>query len=80
VVPPPPPAMAPSKDAMYTLPKDPRVCPICRQKIVNPAMVSRTGIVSCYRCLFLHIEQHSSCPVTGRGGVTKHDVRRLISG
>lgn len=79
-VPPPPPAIAPSNDAMYTLPKDPRVCPICRHKIVNPTMVSKTGMVCCYKCLFLHVEQHSTCPVTGRGGVTKQDLRRLVSG
>lgn len=79
IVPPPPPAIQPSKDAMYTLPKDPRVCPICRYKTVNPTMVSPTGIVCCYRCLFVHVEKHSSCPVTGRMGVTKADLRRLIA-
>ena len=79
VVPPPPPAIPPSEDAMYTLPKDTRVCPICRHRIVNATMVSPTGIVCCYKCLFLHVDEHSSCPVTGRLGVTKSDLRRIIT-
>jgi len=78
-VPPPPPGMAPSKGGMCTLPKDRRVCPLCRRRMVNATMVSPTGYVYCYACIFKHVEKESSCPVTGKLGITKSDLRRLFA-
>lgn len=76
-VPPPPPAVPPH-GGMYPLPRDGHLCAICRNKRVNPTMVSQSGYVFCYPCVFKHVETHNSCPVTGRHPVGTADLRRLF--
>lgn len=62
-VPPPPEPPAPSPLGL-PLPRDPRLCPLCRQPRVNPA-VSPAGVAFCYRCLVGHVREHgASCPVS----------------
>lgn len=76
-VPPPPPAVPP-RGGMYVLPKDSRICAICRRKRVNPTIVSQSGYVFCYPCVFKHVDQHNSCPVTGICPIQTSDLRRIF--
>lgn len=61
----PPPPLPPqfSGNALTAASLDPSLCPLCKQRRVNPAM-SVSGYVFCYTCLFRHIEQHGTCPMT----------------
>ncbi|KAI8113315.1 hypothetical protein M9435_003319 [Picochlorum sp. BPE23] len=77
-VPVPPPAIPPI-GGMYALPKDCSLCAICQKKRKNPTMVSHTGYVFCYPCVFKHVSEQGVCPVTGL--VTDiSDLRRLYDG
>ncbi|KAJ7513720.1 hypothetical protein O6H91_23G011900 [Diphasiastrum complanatum] len=65
VYPPPPPPPAPKvADGGIPLPIDIRFCPLCAQTRTNPAMVSTSGYVFCYPCIFNYISQYGRCPVT----------------
>lgn len=77
-VPVPPPAIPPL-GGMYTLPKDSSLCAICQKKRSNPTMVSHTGYVFCYPCVYRHVSEHRACPVTGVQTDTS-DLRRLYDG
>lgn len=43
---------------------NPGECPVCGKDIVNPTVVTSSGIVGCYVCLQEYIHKHSACPVT----------------
>lgn len=44
---------------------DPRLCPLCLQKRVNPA-ASSSGYVFCYKCLVVYLrEKGLKCPIVG---------------
>ena len=77
-IPPPPPTM-PAEGGQYVLPNDPSVCPICRKERKNPTMVSRSGYVFCYACVFKHVDDHGTCPVTGIDA-SNSDLRRIFKG
>jgi len=47
-----------------SLPSDKTLCPICVDKRVNPAALSCSGFVFCYKCIHEHIIEYSRCPVT----------------
>lgn len=58
------------------LPKDPSLCPLCKQPRANPA-VSPAGIAYCYRCLLAHVREAGAfCPVTLHG-CSEEQVRRV---
>ena len=46
------------------LPKDKRLCPICRKLIRLPS-VSTGGYVFCYHCLLAALRQKTVCPISG---------------
>lgn len=73
--PPPPPSLKPSPDGLQLL-EDTTHCPICRKRRTNPAMVSVSGYVFCYPCIFSSIDQHGCCPVT-KMPATVDQIRRL---
>eukprot|EP00741_Cyanophora_paradoxa_P007550 tig00001154_g7302.t1 len=45
------------------VPRDKRVCPLCRRPRTNAA-VAPSGIAFCYPCLFAYVREHRRCPVT----------------
>ena len=48
-----------------TYPTNPSVCPLCKQKRVNPTAAT-SGFVFCFRCIALYLrEQDQKCPITG---------------
>ncbi|KAJ4720870.1 Peroxisome biogenesis protein 12 [Melia azedarach] len=61
--PPPPPPPKVAKDGI-PLPPDRTICPLCSQKRANPSVVTISGFVFCYACIFKYISQYKRCPVT----------------
>jgi peroxin-12 len=76
--PPPPPAPKPSPQGVR-LPNDPGICPLCRAKRVNPAMIATSGYVFCYPCAFKFVESEGFCPVT-KIPARVSQIRRLYLG
>lgn len=79
-IPPPPlPPPIPDEGADVKLPRDPRLCPLCRRPRVNPAAAT-SGIVYCYKCLhdFVSEDGRNRCPVTGQW-CEPHMIRRLMT-
>ncbi|KAL3564934.1 hypothetical protein D5086_032980 [Populus alba] len=61
--PPPPPAPKVAKEGI-PLPPDRTICPLCSQKRANPSVVTISGFVFCYACIFKYLSQYNRCPVT----------------
>ncbi|KAE9041227.1 hypothetical protein PR003_g4410 [Phytophthora rubi] len=61
----PPPPLPPqfSGQALTLATMDPALCPLCKQKRVNPTMAP-SGYVFCYPCIYRYVEQHGECPIT----------------
>ncbi|GAV82998.1 Pex2_Pex12 domain-containing protein/zf-C3HC4_2 domain-containing protein [Cephalotus follicularis] len=74
--PPPPPAPKVAKEGI-PLPADRTVCPLCSQKRANPSVVTISGFVFCYACIFKYINQYKRCPVTLMPA-TVDQIRRLF--
>jgi peroxin-12 len=76
--PPPPPAPKPSPQGIR-LPNDLGLCPLCRSKRVNSAMIATSGYVFCYPCAYKFVESHGCCPVT-KITARVDQIRRLYLG
>uniref|UniRef100_UPI00359025AF peroxisome assembly protein 12 n=1 Tax=Myxine glutinosa TaxID=7769 RepID=UPI00359025AF len=50
-------------------------CPICLRPRSNPAVLSTSGYVFCYPCVYNYIRTHRSCPVTGCPSSPRQMVR-----
>ncbi|KAG9445763.1 hypothetical protein H6P81_011891 [Aristolochia fimbriata] len=74
--PPPPPPPKVAEDGI-PLPLDKTICPLCSQKRANPSVVSVSGFVFCYACIFKYISQYKRCPVTMMPA-TVDQIRRLF--
>ncbi|KAK7337940.1 hypothetical protein VNO77_18532 [Canavalia gladiata] len=74
--PPPPPPPKVAKEGI-PLPPDRTVCPLCSQKRVNPSVVTVSGFVFCYACVFKYITQYKRCPITLMPA-TVDQIRRLF--
>ncbi|XBJ16392.1 hypothetical protein VPH35_008041 [Triticum aestivum] len=74
--PPPPPLPKVAKDGL-PLPTDRTLCPLCCQKRNNPSVLSVSGFVFCYSCIFKSVSQHKRCPVTLMPA-TVEQIRRLF--
>ncbi|XP_031114674.1 peroxisome biogenesis protein 12 [Ipomoea triloba] len=72
----PPPAPKVAKDGI-PLPPDRTLCPLCSQKRANPSVVSVSGFVFCYSCIFKYVSQYKRCPVTLMPA-TVDQIRRLF--
>ncbi|KAI9078421.1 hypothetical protein K1719_039640 [Acacia pycnantha] len=61
--PPPPPPPKVAKDGI-PLPPDRTICPLCSQKRANPSVITVSGFVFCYTCIYKYITQYKRCPIT----------------
>ncbi|CDY42925.1 BnaC05g47260D [Brassica napus] len=67
VYPPPPPPPSPKifiSIEGIPLPPDRTLCALCLQKLANPSVVTVSGFVFCYSCVFKYVSQYKRCPVT----------------
>ena len=39
-------------------------CPLCRSKRTNPCLLTVSGYVFCYPCIFSYLDKERKCPVT----------------
>ncbi|KAM7251930.1 hypothetical protein ACFE04_023813 [Oxalis oulophora] len=74
--PPPPPRPKVAKDGI-SLPADKTLCPLCSRKRAHPSVVTVSGFVFCYACVFKYISQYNRCPVTLMPA-TADQIRRLF--
>ncbi|XP_027352353.1 peroxisome biogenesis protein 12 [Abrus precatorius] len=74
--PPPPPPPKVAKEGI-PLPPDRTICPLCSQKRVNPSVVTVSGFVFCYACIFKYVTQSKRCPITLMPA-TVDQIRRLF--
>ncbi|XP_043720628.1 peroxisome biogenesis protein 12 [Telopea speciosissima] len=75
--PPPPPPPKVAKEGI-PLPPDRTICPLCSQKRANPSVISVSGFVFCYACIFKYVSQYKRCPVTLMPA-TVDQIRRLFN-
>ncbi|XP_013584590.1 PREDICTED: peroxisome biogenesis protein 12 [Brassica oleracea var. oleracea] len=61
--PPPPPSPKVAKEGI-PLPPDRTLCALCLQKLANPSVVTVSGFVFSYSCVFKYVSQYKRCPVT----------------
>lgn len=40
-------------------------CPLCKEAVVNETVLATSGFAFCYACIFRHLIEHNTCPVTG---------------
>ena len=76
--PPPAPAIPPAKNGL-PLPKDPSLCPLCKEKRTNPTIIATSGYVFCYPCAYKFVQYNGQCPVTRVPAQTRH-LRRIYHG
>ncbi|XP_045809227.1 peroxisome biogenesis protein 12-like [Trifolium pratense] len=74
--PPPPPPPKVAKEGVQ-LPPDRTICPLCLQKRVNPSVITVSGFVFCYACIFKFVTQYKRCPAT-MAPATVDQIRRLF--
>ncbi|GIX66568.1 peroxisome assembly protein 12 [Caerostris extrusa] len=41
------------------------ICPLCKKKRTNDTVLSSSGFVFCYPCIFRFVKENNKCPVTG---------------
>lgn len=55
------------------------LCPICTKKRSNECVLSVSGFVFCYPCIFKFIKAHNRCPITSYPCTTKDLIRIFTS-
>ncbi|XP_042515583.1 peroxisome biogenesis protein 12 [Macadamia integrifolia] len=75
--PPPPPRPKVAKEGI-PLPPDRTICPLCSQKRANPSVITISGFVFCYACIFKYVSQYKRCPITLMPA-TVEQIRRLFN-
>merc|ERR1712004_478248 len=58
-IPPPPPKLQ-----SVNLPSAATVCPLCSRVRTNDTVLSVSGFVFCYPCIYRYVEKHRRCPLT----------------
>lgn len=54
---------------------DTRNCPLCRKLRVNATVLSTSGFVFCYRCIYTYVKANRRCPVTGYPTELQHLIK-----
>lgn len=57
------------------VPAGDRECPLCRRPRTNTTVLSTSGFVFCYRCIYMHVKANHCCPVTGYPTELQHLVK-----
>ncbi|KYO39375.1 peroxisome assembly protein 12 [Alligator mississippiensis] len=72
---PPPPIHLDHGTGSPLLPKLKTVCPLCRKIRNNDTVLSTSGFVFCYRCVYNYVKSHQRCPITGYATELQHLVK-----
>lgn len=54
---------------------DPKTCPLCRRLRTNSTVLSTSGFVFCYRCVYTYVKTNRRCPVTGYPSELQHLIK-----
>ncbi|XP_051245130.1 peroxisome assembly protein 12 [Dicentrarchus labrax] len=54
---------------------DCRNCPLCRRLRTNATVLSTSGFVFCYRCIYTYVKANRRCPVTGYPTELQHLIK-----
>lgn len=54
------------------------MCPLCHQKRRNETVLSTSGFVFCYRCIFQHLKKHSCCPITNYPSTNENLIKLYL--
>lgn len=54
---------------------DSRNCPLCRRPRTNATVLSTSGFVFCYRCVYGYVKANHRCPVTGYPTELQHLIK-----
>lgn len=54
---------------------DRRDCPLCRRPRTNATVLSTSGFVFCYRCVYVYVKANRRCPVTGYPTELQHLIK-----
>lgn len=52
-----------------------RNCPLCRRLRTNATVLSTSGFVFCYRCIYMYVKANHRCPVTGYPTELQHLIK-----
>ncbi|XP_008293595.1 peroxisome assembly protein 12-like [Stegastes partitus] len=50
-------------------------CPLCRKPRANATVLSTSGYVFCYRCIYTYVKANRRCPVTGYPTELQHLIK-----
>ncbi|XP_061703231.1 peroxisome assembly protein 12 isoform X2 [Syngnathoides biaculeatus] len=50
-------------------------CPLCRRLRVNATVLSTSGFVFCYRCIYTYVKANRHCPLTGYPTELQHLIK-----
>ncbi|XP_074513425.1 peroxisome assembly protein 12 [Sebastes fasciatus] len=50
-------------------------CPLCRRLRANATVLSTSGFVFCYRCIYMYVKANRRCPVTGYPTEPQHLIK-----
>ncbi|XP_023239503.1 peroxisome assembly protein 12-like [Centruroides sculpturatus] len=54
------------------------ICPLCHQKRRNETVLSTSGFVFCYRCIFQYIQKYSCCPITNYPSTNENLIKLYL--
>ncbi|XP_067113264.1 peroxisome assembly protein 12 [Osmerus mordax] len=55
--------------------KHSKVCPLCRKCRTNDTVLSTSGFVFCYRCIYVYVKANMRCPMTGYPTELQHLIK-----
>lgn len=78
-VPPPPLHLQQEQDTQDSPPgpgiSNNRKCPLCQGLRTNATVLSTSGFVFCYRCIYTYVKVNHRCPVTGYPSELQHLIK-----
>lgn len=54
---------------------DSRTCPLCRRSWTNTTVLSTSGFIFCYRCVYTYVKANRRCPLTGFPSELHHLIK-----
>ncbi|KAM6970444.1 peroxisome assembly protein 12 [Aplochiton taeniatus] len=69
---PPPPIHLQDQSALT---KHNKLCPVCRKVRTNDTVLSTSGFVFCYRCIYVYVKAHQRCPMSGYPTELQHLIK-----
>ena len=52
-----------------------KMCPLCRKCRTNDTVLSTSGFVFCYRCIYVYVKANMRCPMTGYPTELQHLIK-----